>query len=216
MKKIILLIFFLSIFIFGSCIQDECRRDDNCFFEKAVSLDNAYYCSSIKNPSIKRSCIIQVAINSQDLKMCSSINSSYCIDAIAEKNSDPGICKTIEDVKWHDTCHLNIAVNTSNSELCKSMLSDDNRDGCYMVMARQLEQTRLCYFILDIEERDLCIIRRAISSKNSNDCYNIKDPLTKAICYHKTAVLTGKEKICDNIQLINMRADCKANIAKNK
>ena len=216
MKKIIFIIAILSLVILTACIQDECKGDDTCYFDKAIELDDEFYCSNIKNPAIRKSCVSEIAISRQDLMLCKSINSSTCFLTIAKINLDSEVCKEIEDVYWHDTCLKNLAVNTSNSNLCKDVLSDDNRDECYMDLAKQLNQTNLCYFIVDSRNRDVCIARRAIASKNSNDCYNIKDPMIRSLCYYRIAVSTGKEKICDSIPSSMVKKDCKEALSKQE
>ncbi len=129
---------------------------DSCVFRVALDESNVNYCKQINDSYVdiansqKNKCILNVARNLSDTKLCYQIindkqRQGDCIRYIGENTEDLSICETPGIDK--DLCYTNIARGKrakGNPEVCNYIQNNEARYYCYSIVAIDRRDPSIC------------------------------------------------------------------------
>lgn len=127
MKKILIIILCISLFVLAGCASDE------KLVEKANQMNNVGVCAEVKNNALWTNCINGLALKNKDVSMCLEFREnpregtkieqliSGCIQYAAIKTQDEALCQYI------DTYNVKIPPLTAEQMIstCKNRVEQD-------------------------------------------------------------------------------------------
>lgn len=169
--------------------------------------------------------LLQGCVSKTAIKHCTDLSGydrAKCITNEAILNSDPSICKEINEKRWRIACYSDIAVEMQNAELCKGseldidwclfriMLSEKNfsceslstqywSDICYGKAALTHLDSNFCKYIKHSEAMDDCFYTLALNSSSLEDCIAIGSHVKRKQCYTKLAQILHNASICERL-----------------
>ncbi|MFH2027573.1 MAG: hypothetical protein ABIJ08_00400 [Nanoarchaeota archaeon] len=218
MKRIIFMLMIAVLITACNPLQsDECNalkgetNADNCYFEKAISTADAVLCENIKMDQLKGSCISEIGIALNDIRLCESLDNTtkgYCYAKIAINNEDETICESIDSTYWIDICYSELGKAKNDAELC---LKVDIRyaDACFVEVAESTQDEGVCRWITDNDDKYFCYRDLALSKEDVTICNNIADDVWRdGNCIKKYAEVADDPEICETIGLVKIKEHC--------
>ncbi|MFA6064330.1 MAG: hypothetical protein WCW44_01530 [archaeon] len=192
---------------------DEKHTKDECYSYLAVKNKDVSLCSKVYNDSTN--CIARVAVDSNNLELCSSItenpkSSDYCYYQLSLSKLENN-CDKVLSPSMRNTCLFKVAVAKKDSSLCSAMDLDSgissieqiSMDLCFDNIAKSTSSFELCS---KIEEKILhknCLdsfLRNSLVGKSELDqamCQLYTDKDSQQAC---SAVFDNNILECEQIE----------------
>lgn len=206
-------------------------RKDICVWDFAIQKEDINECNFIQNENIKSTCILYIALNTNQSSYCQAIPGNL-------KNGPDNEILLYQQNRWlpwyethpfpdsvpsaslRDICYLGTAINTSDcNEIRRDILDRDVKDACLRKVAFEFENAESCRGIKKDSIRRLCFQDLAVKINNPSVCDELPEEIVKpdksivhvqeqSACYYNFVVRTGKTEFCSKIKYVGIEDVC--------
>ena len=205
-----------------SALPEECIQEQERCIEEIAAQGTHELCKQLDESQIN-SCILQVAVELQDIDICEEADSlrDRCINAFAYNQQDHTICSQIDEREEQDSCVSYIAVNSKNLTLCEEAGLREN--SCKTTIAREEVLPEVCETIEDKFDQETCWSLVATAGSMPELCEKIEAEdheegfrYLRESCYSKLGIQLGNETLCLQASSWVHVDPCLERVAKNK
>ena len=186
----------------NSCTALSGSARDDCFLQE-------HKCSSIRDPGVRDSCVVELAKAKGDISVCNLIQKeetrAYCQEQMAFLTDNQSLCQDIRDRYWKDNCHFHFATQSQIKEMCAFIGDQKQRFDCFLEVALAIQDPELCDSVGD---RESCVFAVAKESKDTKACSLLTLPINKDACVLKIAKITNDPTLCQNLSFAPVKENC--------
>lgn len=205
----------------GACREMKEMNIDKCIKNIAVNLKSYNTCKEIKikNITFRNECFYEIAISLQDAAGCNMIvndpeKANACNSIVAAAENSIEACKKISVTRDKDLCFKSLALNLQDYVVCGYMSTSRTdegfeRDECLnSILASKKDEEALCTFFLGKETKNNCYREVGVALVNPLICLNSTDQNVSNHCIKDIAVIEQDSDYCLQITDSNIFQQC--------
>lgn len=214
--------------------EEESFTEEN---EERIKIDLSE-CEKIEDDSGRNKCIYDIAIASEDLKLCESVqeipflSKDVCLSGIAYRTSNITVCTKLEElIGIGYLCFGRIAVLEQDPEICYAITKQVYRDSCFKDIGATLSNLDDCDKIenrytkedcydqivediafcenVELDKKDTCFLVIARREQDENICKRISENAEEDWCFLVVATRKVDKNICNRISDSELQQRCK-------
>lgn len=200
MKRVVLCIFLIVLVV----VMTGCFYIDE-EMQAIVKSGSFADCSSLDetgNEDRIEECQSKIGIRESDPQMCKQVNDerhkSGCYEKVAVKKKDVSLCQYVTAQTNHLDCVADIAVAKKDIDLCEEISNKYvSKERCYLKYIKERGEALDCNTVkLDADYRDDCYYHFGLEENKAEYCKTIAEQTKRDNCLFTVAINTGGNLLC--------------------